>query len=634
MCGVVAIFHHDNTFEVDQSVLEKMNVSQHHRGPDDSGYYCSTGMALAHTRLSIIDLKAGHQPLFDSTQRVVVSFNGEIYNFKSLRAELCELGFEFQTESDTEVIVNAWLAWQVECVTKFNGMFAFVLWDQQTQQCFAARDRLGIKPLHWASANDGALIFASELKALTRYPQLPLVLNPQAIEDYLSLGYILEPKSIYQSVQKLLPGHYLLLQQGAMQAPESQCYWDVKDYIGSEQLDYDVNAIHTNLSEAIQTRMIADVPLGAFLSGGLDSSAIVALMNQLSVEPIITSSIGFDLSQYDESYFAEKVAQHFETQHATTNVSVNDLSLVDMLVDIYDEPFADNSAIPTLILSKVTREKVKVALSGDGSDELFFGYRNYQMLRMEQNFRRFIPNKLIKPLFGFLAKYYPKLDNAPRYLRAKSTFQALSQDPISSFHQAMSLATPETIERIYSYQFKQQLGHYRSLTAFQALAQQVPHLSPLKQVQYIDFKTYLPGDILTKVDRASMANSLEVRVPFLDHKLVEWGLGLHEKLNFQGSKVKQVLVNSLKGLVPKFVLNRQKMGFTSPLDEWIRQIPTATLEKRIFSTELVEQNIFNIGELKKLISQHQNRTLNNGVLIWALLILTAFLKKQQKPMSL
>jgi asparagine synthase (glutamine-hydrolysing) len=391
-----------------------------------------------------------------------------------------------------------------------------------------------------------------------------------------------------------------------------------------------VNTIHAKLSKAVQARMVADVPLGAFLSGGLDSSAIVALMNQLSPESIITCSIGFDLSQYDESYFAEKVAVYFKTSHATTNVSVNDLSLVDVVVDVYDEPFADNSAIPTLVLSKVTREKVKVALSGDGSDELFFGYRNYQMLNMEQRIRRLAPAFIAKPVFRLLAKYYPKLDNAPRFLRAKSTFQALAHDPITSFHQAMSLVAPATLERLYSYEFKAQLKGYRSLNQFQQIASEVSHLSVLKQVQYIDFKTYLPADILTKVDRASMANSLEVRVPFLDYKLVEWGLSLHEKLNFQAGKTKQVLVKSLKGLVPKFVLKREKMGFTSPLDEWIRQIPKETLEKRIFSDALVQQNIFNIAELKQLISMHQNRTLNNGVFIWALLILATFFNKEHK----
>jgi asparagine synthase (glutamine-hydrolysing) len=630
MCGVVAVFHHDHLFDIDKNILEKMNQSQSHRGPDGNGLYCAHGIALAHTRLSIIDIDKGQQPLFDSTNTVGISFNGEIYNYKELREELLLLGYNFQTESDTEVIVNAWLEWHVECVNKLNGMFAFVLFDKEKQQMFAARDRLGIKPLHWARTTKNEIVFSSEIKALKKNPNIEFEISSQAIEDFLSLGYIMEPKSIYLSVNKLLPGHYILLDQNDSQCFVNKAYWQAKDHISSQETNYDIDTIHALLSKVVQDRMVADVPLGAFLSGGIDSSAIVAFMSQLSAEPIKTSSIGFDLSQFDESHFSEKVAQHFETNHSTTNMSVNDLSLIDIVVDVYDEPFADNSAIPMLILSKMTREKVKVALSGDGSDELLFGYRNYQMLNMEEKLRDILPQKLTKTLFGFLAKYYPKLDNAPRFMRAKSTFQALSNDPITSFHNAMSLSDTSTLSKLYSYHFINKLAGYSSLKQFHLLAEEVDNLSTLKKVQYIDFKTYLPGDILTKVDRASMANSLEVRVPFLDYKLVEWGLGLSETLNLKGTKVKQVLTNSLKGLVPKFVLERDKMGFTSPLDEWIRQIPQENLEKRILSDFLVSQNIFNISELKNLITQHQTRVVNNGVLIWALLILEAFLRKQCK----
>jgi len=633
MCGVVAIFHHDSTYEIDRTIVNKMNEAQNHRGPDGNGIYTSEGIALAHTRLSIIDINNGQQPLFDSTDTVGVSYNGEIYNFQEIKKELLTLGYVFNTECDTEVIVNAWLEWHVNCVDKFNGMFAFVLWDKNKKQLFAARDRIGIKPLHWAKTHDGAITFSSEIKALKQHPFINFSINNHAIEDYLSLGYILEPKSIYKSVNKLLPGHYILLEQNKPNSFINQCYWDIKNYIKSDTTHYNEAEVKKRLSKAIKTRMLADVPLGAFLSGGLDSSAIVAFMSQLNPEKVITSAIGFDLSKFDESYFAEKVAEHFNTEHTTTNVSVNDLSMVDLLVDIYDEPFADNSAIPTLILSKITREKVKVALSGDGSDEIFFGYRNYQMLNMEEQIRRVIPLFISKLFFGFLSTYYPKLDNAPRFLRAKSTFKALANDPITSFHNAMSLSDTKTLNTLYSYDFKESLNNYRSVNEFHKMAKQVDGLSTLKKAQYIDFKTYLPGDILTKVDRASMANSLEVRVPFLDHNIVEWGLGLNEKLNLKGKKVKQVLVSSMQKLLPDFVLKRTKMGFTSPLDEWIRQIPKQTLEKRIFSSALVAHNIFNLIELKKLLANHQSRKVNNGVLIWALLILEAFLRKENVSAS-
>jgi asparagine synthase (glutamine-hydrolysing) len=627
MCGVVAIFHHDHLFDIDKNTVEQMNKSQTHRGPDGNGSYIANGIALAHTRLAIIDIEGGEQPLFDQTNTVGITYNGEIYNYKALRNELIALGYKFNTNSDTEVIVNAWLEWHTQCVEKLNGMFAFVLFDKNTKQMFAARDRLGIKPLHWAKTPDNQIVFASEIKALKKHLQIPLNINLKSIEDYMSLGYILEPKSIYSAINKLLPGHYILLDQNSPEMFINKAYWDLKDHITSNTKNYNVDDVHAHLSQTVQDRMMADVPLGAFLSGGLDSSAIVAFMSQLSAEPIITSSIGFDLSKYDESFFAEKVSQHFKTKHSTTNVSVNDLSMVDLVVNTFDEPFADNSAIPTLILSKVTREKVKVALSGDGSDELFFGYRNYQMLNFEEKLRSIFVNKLTKPIFTLLAQHYPKLDKAPRFLRAKSTFKALASDPITSFYNAMSLSDKNTLDKLYSYQFKSQLAGYSALNQFKSLAEEVNNLSPVKQVQYIDFKTYLPGDILTKVDRASMACSLEVRVPFLDYKLVEWGLGLNEKLNLKGQQVKKVLANSLKGLVPNFVLERKKMGFTSPLDEWIRQIPQATLEKRILSTALVSLNIFNINELKGIIVAHQNRSVNNGVIIWALLVLASFLNK-------
>jgi asparagine synthase (glutamine-hydrolysing) len=353
-------------------------------------------------------------------------------------------------------------------------------------------------------------------------------------------------------------------------------------------------------------------------------------MSEQSSSSINTCSIGFDLSQYDESNFAEFVAKQYKTEHSTTNVSVNDLSLVDLLVDIFDEPFADNSAIPTFILSKSAREKVKVALSGDGSDELFFGYRNYQMLNLEEKIRGVIPAAIRGPIFSFLAKIYPQMNNAPRFLRAKSTLTALSKDSVTSHHNSMSLADKETIEALYSVDFKSKLQNYTSLASFQALADDVKENTALKQVQYIDLKTYLPSDILTKVDRASMASSLEVRVPFLDHHIVEQALAMTPKLNLKNKRVKVTLADAFKHTIPKFILDRPKMGFTSPLDEWIRQISIESLEKRILSEHLLSQKIFNLVHLKQLLADHHQRKRNNGVLIWAILILESFFRKNNK----
>jgi len=631
MCGVSAIYEFERLVFSSREKLELMNTSQHHRGPDGNGIYVNEYVGLGHTRLSIIDIESGQQPLIDATESIVVTYNGEIYNFKELTVELKALGYSFNTNSDTEVIVNAWLAWNIKCVEKFNGMFAFVLWDMSSKVLFAARDRLGIKPLHWAMTEKNSLVFSSELKAIKRYCDVKLDINEQAVEDFLTLGYVIEPKSIYKNINKLQPGHFILIDESSDQV-NPVCYWDLKDYISTDTKSSSDEELLKLINQSVQKRMIADVPLGAFLSGGLDSTAIVALMSEQSSSSINTCSIGFDLSKYDESNFAELVAKEYNTTHSTTNVSVNDLSLVDLLVDIFDEPFADNSAIPTLILSKATREKVKVALSGDGSDELFFGYRNYQMLNLEEKIRGIIPATLRRTVFPFLAKIYPRMNNAPRFLRGKSTLTALSKDSITSHHNSMSLADNETIEPLYSVGFKSKLQNYTSLATFQALADDVKENTALKQVQYIDLKTYLPSDILTKVDRASMAGSLEVRVPFLDHHIVEHALAMAPSLNLKKQRVKVALASAFKSVIPKFILERSKMGFTSPLDEWIRQISIESLEKRILSEHLLSQNIFNVVHLKQLLLDHHKRKRDNGVLIWAILILESFFRKNNKSL--
>lgn len=629
MCGVSAIYEFDRLSFSSQQILDSMNASQHHRGPDGQGVYIDDYVGLGHTRLAVIDIDSGQQPLVDATESVVVTYNGEIYNFKELTCELKALGYRFNTDSDTEVIVNAWLAWNSKCVDKFDGMFAFVLWDSSSKVLFAARDRLGIKPLHWAISENNRLVFSSELKAIKCFANVTLAVNEQAIEDFLTLGYVIEPKSIYKNIHKLQPGHFILIDENSSQVAPV-CYWDLKDYVSADTKSSNGEELLQLINKSVQQRMVADVPLGAFLSGGLDSTAIVALMSEQSSSSINTCSIGFDLSQYDESNFAEFVAKQYKTEHSTTNVSVNDLSLVDLLVDIFDEPFADNSAIPTFILSKSAREKVKVALSGDGSDELFFGYRNYQMLNLEEKIRGVIPAAIRGPIFSFLAKIYPQMNNAPRFLRAKSTLTALSKDSVTSHHNSMSLADKETIEALYSVDFKSKLQNYTSLASFQALADDVKENTALKQVQYIDLKTYLPSDILTKVDRASMASSLEVRVPFLDHHIVEHALAMTPTLNLKNKRVKVTLADAFKHIIPKFILDRPKMGFTSPLDEWIRQISIESLEKRILSEHLLSQKIFNLVHLKQLLADHHQRKRNNGVLIWAILILESFFRKNNK----
>jgi asparagine synthase (glutamine-hydrolysing) len=633
MCGIVCWAKANGKNHCDLPLLKKMTRVLNHRGPDGEGFHIDESVALGHTRLSIVDIANGHQPMVTNT--MAVTYNGEIYNFRELRAELEEQGFSFQTNCDTEVLIHGWSYWGHDLVTKLRGMFAFVIWDATTQNLFVARDRLGIKPLYWSITDDGDLIIASELKALTLHPKLNADLCEEAIEDFFSVGYVIEPKSIYKSVKKLSAGHFISVNINKIDDLLEQPYWRLQDYLSSEQTDVDSLKVEfqTLLNESVRIRMLADVQVGAFLSGGVDSTVIVANMAKHSQQSVKTSSIGFDLSAYDESYYAEKVAKYYQCDHVTTSVSVNDLSLVDKIVDIYDEPFADNSAIPTFILSQATKKYVKVALSGDGADELLFGYRNHQMFLFEERLRKVIPGFIRKTVLSGIAKYYPQSRFIPKLFRVKTTFEGLSNDRIDGYHNAISITSQKALQSIYSCKFQKMLNQYSSLHLFRKLAKEVENQDPLKQVQYIDFKTYLPGCILTKVDRASMANSLEVRVPFLDHKLVEWGLGISSSVNLSVRTGKKLMAKVFVNLVPAFILNRKKMGFTSPLDEWFRQIPLETLEARVLSEHLLSTAYFDVQGIQNILLEHHERKNNHGLTIWSLVIFESFLRKQQVEKS-
>jgi asparagine synthase (glutamine-hydrolysing) len=633
MCGIVCWAKANGKNHCDLPLLKKMTRVLNHRGPDGEGFHIDESVALGHTRLSIVDIANGHQPMVTNT--IAVTYNGEIYNFRELRAELEEQGFSFQTNCDTEVLIHGWSYWGHDLVTKLRGMFAFVIWDATTQNLFVARDRLGIKPLYWSITDDGDLIIASELKALTLHPKLNADLCEEAIEDFFSVGYVIEPKSIYKSVKKLSAGHFISVNINKIDDLLEQPYWRLQDYLSSEQTDVDSLKVEfqTLLNESVRIRMLADVQVGAFLSGGVDSTVIVANMAKHSQQSVKTSSIGFDLSAYDESYYAEKVAKYYQCDHVTTSVSVNDLSLVDKIVDIYDEPFADNSAIPTFILSQATKKYVKVALSGDGADELLFGYRNHQMFLFEERLRKVIPGFIRKTVLSGIAKYYPQSRFIPKLFRVKTTFEGLSNDRIDGYHNAISITSQKALQSIYSCKFQKMLNQYSSLHLFRKLAKEVENQDPLKQVQYIDFKTYLPGCILTKVDRASMANSLEVRVPFLDHKLVEWGLGISSSVNLSVRTGKKLMAKVFVNLVPAFILNRKKMGFTSPLDEWFRQIPLETLEARVLSEHLLSTAYFDVQGIQNILLEHHERKNNHGLTIWSLVIFESFLRKQQVEKS-
>jgi asparagine synthase (glutamine-hydrolysing) len=629
MCGIVGIFDSRGQRDINRDLLGRMNDSQTHRGPDEHGLYTAPGIGLGHRRLSIIDLKSGQQPLFNDDKTVVVVYNGEIYNFQQLRQDLVERGYVFHTHCDTEVIVNAWTEWGIDCVHQFRGMFAFAIWDTRQEKLFLARDRIGIKPLYYAFLEDGTLIFGSELKSLLHYPGLPREMDSKAVEEYFAYGYIPDPKSIFKGVKKLKPGHYLEQRRGAPKAHPER-YWEIsfRHHIGvSEEAVCD--DLTERLREAVRIRMIADVPLGAFLSGGVDSSAIVSLMAGLSKDAINTYSIGFDQPDYDETAYAEEVANQYHTNHHTRVVDPNDFDLIDRLASMYDEPFADSSAMPTYRVCELAREQVIVALSGDGGDEVFAGYRRYRWHQNEQHIREILPQALRGPVFGFLGRHYPKLDWAPRFLRAKTTFQGLAMSPAQAYFHSVSILSDATRARIFSPTMRRDLQGYKAINVLHKYMDNAPVEDELSRIQYADLKTYLPGDILTKVDRASMAHSLEVRVPLLDHRFLEWATKIPPRMRLRGQEGKYIFKKSLEGKLSDKILYRDKMGFAVPLENWFRGPLRDKISAAMSSEILADTGFFEMDYLKTLVTEHQSGTWNHSTALWALMMFESSLRHMQ-----
>jgi asparagine synthase (glutamine-hydrolysing) len=627
MCGIVGIFDLSAERPVDPAMLERMNATQQHRGPDGDGFHIEPGVGLGHRRLSIIDLSGGKQPLYNEDGSVAVTFNGEIYNFASLVTELRDLGHTFKTRSDTEVIVHAWEEWGEDCVLRFNGMFAFAIWDRNKKTLFLARDRLGIKPLYYTITPDSRVLFASELKALLATGLVAKRVSPQAVEDYFAFGYVPDPKTIFEGVHKLAPACTLVLTRGKPRAEPRQ-YWDV---IIEPRMDLDPAALSdelvARLRHAVDLQMVSDVPLGAFLSGGVDSSAVVAMMSELSAQPVRTCSISFDDRAFDESEYATAVAKKFKTSHASERVDPNDLTLIDKLAGLYDEPYADSSALPTYRVCQLARRSVTVALSGDGGDENFGGYRRYRWHAYEERVRSKLPLPIRRGVFGLLGAVYPKMDWAPKVLRAKSTLQALARDSLEGYFHSVSVI-PETLQRkLFSRRFNSELQGYRALEVFRQHARNAPADRSLSLVQYLDYKTYLPGDILTKVDRASMAHSLEVRVPILDHELVDWASGVSPAAKLNGREGKYFFKKALESRLPNEILYRPKMGFAVPLSRWFRHDLKDRVRESLLDDSFHSSGMFDRAFIEQMINQHQAGTSDFGTPLWALMMFDAFQRK-------
>lgn len=626
MCGIAGIYHLATPKPVDPKRVERMCDALAHRGPDGAGVWTAPGVGLGHRRLSIIDVAGSPQPMASSDGRAMLVFNGEIYNFRELREELRQHGAQFHTDGDSEVILAAWQRWGTDCLQRLHGMFAFAIYDLAERTLFLARDRLGVKPLFYAALSDGSVAFASELKGLLAHPLLRRDVDPLAVDDYLAWGYVPDHRSFLAGVQKLPAGHALLLRHGT-DLPSSRQWWDVSfaERRHGKPADLEAELLHL-LRQAVSSRMVADVPLGAFLSGGVDSSSVVALMAEAGRDPVKTCSIGFDVAALDESSYAQQIAQRFGTDHRSRVVSPDDFDHVDDLAAMFDEPFADASALPTWRVCQLARETVTVALSGDGADEAFAGYRRHVFQRGEDRLRGLLPQAVRGPMFGALGSLYPKADWAPRPLRAKATLQALALPGEEAYARAIGIVPDDLRSTLYTDGYLAQRSDYRAEQPLVDLMQKAPARSGLDRAQYGDLKFWLPGDILTKVDRTSMAVSLEAREPLLDHRLIEFAASLPEGLRVRRTEGKWLLKKTMGRYLPDDILFRPKQGFVTPIAQWFRG-PLAEVARTIgTSSALARTGWFDQRRLAAIGEAHLSGRSDHGRLLWQLLMLDRSLK--------
>jgi asparagine synthase (glutamine-hydrolysing) len=615
MCGIAGILNRKGISGEHRALLNKMADVLAHRGPDGDGFYFDETIGLAHRRLSIIDLEGGKQPLCNEDGTVWVTFNGEIYNYLELRKNLIQKGHSFKTSSDTEVIVHLYEEMGEAFVDQLRGMFAIGLWDGRNKRLLLIRDRLGKKPLFYATSDD-YLVFASEMKSLLLAPKIPVDINPEALIDYFSLLYIPAPKTILRSVRKVRPGHYVVIDTRSI---HEKCYWDLSfDHTETKDEASWCEELLSAYREAIRLRLRSDVPLGAFLSGGVDSSSVVALMSTMNGRAVSTCSVGFDEKEFDESVYASAFAKTLNAIHHEERVRPDAVSIVERLAWYYDEPFADSSAVPTYYVSQAARRHVTVALSGDGGDENFAGYRRYYHDLVENRCRSYIAEGIRRPLFTALGQFYPKLDWAPRVLRAQATFRAFARSPVEGYFYSVSGIKPETTSAVLSRDLFNQVNGYSPLTMFEDYYGRPSNADHLSRLQYVDIKTYLVDDILVKVDRASMANSLEVRCPVLDHEFVELAARIPSSLKLKSGNGKYIFKKSLSQVLPQEILNRRKQGFAVPLAHWFRG------ELRDLAGDILltqdPLGILNNSAVSDLWNQHQSGRSDRSTVLWAFLM--------------
>jgi asparagine synthase (glutamine-hydrolysing) len=622
VCGIVGIVRRDGA-PVDRKLLGRMNEAIHHRGPDEDGFYFNDGVGLAMRRLAIIDLKSGQQPIPNADRTAWIVFNGEIYNYRELRKQLEDAGHRFETNSDTEAIVHAYDQYGTDCPKHLRGMFAFAIWDTRHRSLFLARDRVGKKPLLYAQV-DGQLIFGSEFRALLLHPAVSRDVDYEAIHHYLSFICVPAPLTAYHAIRKLEPGHWLLWQNGEI---KTERYWQLdfsrKIKISEEEAG---ECVVDLLRDAVKVRLMSEVPLGAFLSGGIDSSAVVALMAEESSEQVKTFSIGFEEQDFSELHHAKRVAEHVGADHHEFVVRPNAIEILPTLVEHYGEPFADSSAIPSYYVSRETRRYVTVALNGDGGDECFAGYERYAGMNIAQTYAN-LPGSLREGVIANLVNALPA--GTPKNLigKAQRFVAAASLKPVDRYLRWITAFDETAKVNLYSDEMQHAAAGWRTTGFLEPWFAKVNGAGIVDASLLADTMTYLPNDLLVKMDIASMAVSLEARSPFLDHHLMEFAASLPENLKLRGLKTKYLLKRVLKRLVPQQNLTRRKMGFGVPIGSWFRGSMQPLLRETLLSDRALKRGLFKPDAVRGLVEQHVAQQVDHSHRLWSLLMLELWFQR-------
>ena len=624
MCGIVG-FINAGSRDANRELLERMNRCIVHRGPDEDGFYVKENVALAMRRLAIIDLKGGQQPIFNQDKTKTIVFNGEIYNFQEIKRNLEERGHQFYTNCDTETIIHLYDEYGADCVQHLRGMFAFAIWDETDKSLFVARDRIGKKPLLYSHQPNGDLIFGSEFTALLAHPDVSREVDTEAIHHYLSYLCVPAPLTAFKQIRKLAPGHWLRWKDGEI---EMKRYW-LPDF-SKKIVISETEAIEETLRilrEATKMRMISEVPLGAFLSGGVDSSTVVALMAEESTQPVKTFSIGFEEEDFSELKYARRVAEHIGAEHHEFIVRPNAIEILPKLVEHYGEPYADSSAIATYYVAKETRKHVTVALNGDGGDESFAGYERYFAMRLAEKYHK-IPALLRKNLIETAVNAFPTSEiKRSRARDLKRFVRAASLPKVERYFRWVSAIDRQSKDDLYTTDFKNTVEKFDSAQFLEQWFDKTNGSGIVDATMFTDQQTYLPNDLLVKVDIASMANSLEARSPFLDHKVIEFAASLPENIKLRGTETKYLLKKAASRIVPPEVLYRKKMGFGVPLTHWFRGELKDFLREHLLSEKFAKRGIIKSEVVTKLVDEHTNGERDHVWQLWTLLMLELWFQR-------